>query len=103
MERYLTPIEYEQYLHDKAYHTAMAHTFPTVTQVFVVIGIFIIAVLVWGFLESRREKQRRQQQRAEALRRETAQRQQEQQSARNGIRLAKKNDAAWFKAGGGRN
>lgn len=96
MERYLTPIEYEQYLHDKAYQTAIAHTFPTVTQVFVVVGIFIIAVLVWAVMDKRRKKRRQ----AGALRREVMRHELLQSVANNSKALSQKEDAKWFKAHG---
>jgi len=64
MEKYLTPIQYEQYLHDKAYQAAMANTSPSVEQVVALTALFIVGVLVlcliavmWDRFEDAEEEQ----------------------------------------------
>jgi uncharacterized membrane protein len=46
MEKYLTPIQYQQYLHDKSYEAAMAATVPSVRFVFGLFALVVVVVLI---------------------------------------------------------
>jgi hypothetical protein len=97
MEKYLTPIQYQQYLHDKAYQAAMAQTTPSVLQVFAVFAICAIALLAYIIIKARRDAQQRSE---ETLRAEVARHAMTPVPASTLRRVKDENDSAWAKAGG---
>jgi HAMP domain-containing protein len=97
MEKYLTPLQYQQYLHDKAYQAAVAQSFPTTTQVFIAAGIFIVAVIIWAVHGRIRDNRRR----AKELAREVAAHTNTIKVTLPSPAVVAKNEKQWRRAGGG--